>query len=688
MSTIDDISAKITGDASGYTAAMSSAQQATVKATSSMADSFKSTGLALDAGITVPLTFLAKTAVESFNAGTQAVAQMNAEIQGTGDASGFSSKELTVMASNLNAISGMGKTAIMQGVIDSLLKFQYISGDTFKDAANDAVGFAMESGTSLAEASQKIGAALENPTRAFNLLRMSIANISPAQRQAIENDMAMGKIGDAQTIIMGNLNKAYGKSAEAMAELPANQMKRDFTDMNDALVPLGGTIMSMLVPALNALDNVVRDVMTWFKGLSDTNKDVIVGLGALLGAIGPAIGAWKLMSAAGGALQNIFGPLIKGAMTLAASFIDMILPLLPWIAAVAGVVVVGKLLYDNWESIKSLGLYLWDALQVGVLSFGIAIEKVLSHIPGLGDSSMMAINQLSMSVQKASKDMQTNMANSMNSSVDIGKSFNDMAGWAQTAYDKIKSVAGGAIGSIQTWWAGLTTYQKGELKKQTQNNAGTSQQIEETWFEAFNKMHQFGQTLFEGMNTAMNDMVKGVTDSLTTGAADWRSITSKALSGMLDSVVQWGIKYLEVQLDIAKAFSFLDANPLLAIPLIVGLIAAVSALGMPAMANGGVFDQATAVTVGEAGPEVILPVTRLSNGKMGVGVQPSAGGGAPSSAGGSDPTASGSGSSGSPTFQVAVYLDSRPILKSVSKASREGRVVIHPSAVRAQSVNS
>jgi phage-related minor tail protein len=195
--------------------------------------------------------------------------------------------------------------------------------------------------------------------------------------------------------------------------------------------------------------------------------------------------------------------------------------------------------------------------------------------------------------------MQTNMANSMNSSVDIGKSFNDMAGWAQTAYDKIKSVAGGAIGSIQTWWAGLTTYQKDELKKQTQNNAGTSQQIEETWFEAFNKMHQFGETLFEGMNTAMNDMVKGVTDSLTTGAADWRSITSKALSGMLDSVIQWGIKYLEVQLDIAKAFSFLDANPLLAIPLIVGLIGAVSALGMPAMANGAVFDQATAVIVGD-----------------------------------------------------------------------------------------
>ena len=156
---------------------------------------------------------------------------------------------------------------------------------------------------------------------------------------------------------------------------------------------------------------------------------------------------------------------------------------------------------------------------------------------------------------------------------------------------------------------------------------------------------------------------------------------------MLDSVVQWGIKYLEVQLDIAKAFSFLDANPLLAIPLIVGLIGAVSALGMPAMANGGVFDQATAVTVGEAGPEVILPVTRLSNGKMGVGVQPSAGGGAPSSAGGSDPTASGSGSSGSPTFQIITYLDSKPWLRAVAKASREGRVVIHPGAISKQAMN-
>ena len=96
------------------------------------------------------------------------------------------------------------------------------------------------------------------------------------------------------------------------------------------------------------------------------------------------------------------------------------------------------------------------------------------------------------------------------------------------------------------------------------------------------------------------------------------------------------------------------------------------------------FDKATTVTVGEAGPEVILPVTRLSNGKMGVGTTAPNG----MSVGSGGGASSGSSSSSQDGVMVVqVNLDSSPILKAVSKASRTGKLVIHPNAVRIQAVN-
>jgi hypothetical protein len=157
---------------------------------------------------------------------------------------------------------------------------------------------------------------------------------------------------------------------------------------------------------------------------------------------------------------------------------------------------------------------------------------------------------------------------------------------------------------------------------------------------------------------------------------------------MLSALVDWGIKAMMVTLNIDKAMQALFAvSPILGIALIAGLIAATAAIGTPPkMAAGGMFDRPTNVTVGEAGPEVILPVTRLSNGKMGVQTD---GMGAGASSGGSH-SSSGSGTSPSSTgdLHVSVMLDSRPILHTIARASRTGKLVIHPKSVRVEPINT
>jgi len=144
----------------------------------------------------------------------KAQAQLGAAILSTGGAAGRSVAQLNEHAAALQKVTNFGDEATnaMQGV---LLTFTQISGDQF-DAATVAVqNVATAMGTDLQSAALQVGKALNDPVLGMTALSRSGIQFTDAQKEMVKEMVAANDVIGAQTIILAELEKQFGGSAEA-----------------------------------------------------------------------------------------------------------------------------------------------------------------------------------------------------------------------------------------------------------------------------------------------------------------------------------------------------------------------------------------------------------------------------------------------------------------------------------------
>ena len=677
MSQIDDVVAKIEADISGYIAAMNTAKNSTKSSTSEMGDSFKSCGEMLDIYVTAPLLAMGYEAVKAFNDASINAAAMGAQLKATGNAVGFTADQLDKMAQNLSITSGIGKEDILAGVTDSLLKFSNISGDTFSRAQKDILDVASAMKMSLPEATNIVGRSLDYPAQALTFLKRAHIDMLPAQQQVIQNMLDAGHVSQAQATILEFLEGKFKNTASSMRQLPVRQISSDMALFkDDVLQPMGGIVEKALVPLFNVVGNLAKA----FSNLSPTAKEVITMFLAITAAVGPLMtGVGVFVTKILPELRAGFSVLIGVVDLLNGAFITLVADILPIVVAIGAVVLAGKSLYDNWNALKDVGSAAWSFIKSIIETSVAGILTALEKIPGMGNKFESTIKSMRDNAKKNMDDVHDSMNNASDDSVSLGDSIKDLGDTAGNVFDKIKKLAGGMTGSVKQDFQDI-----GKIGKTL------PAQIVPEWETAFNKVESLGKVATDQLQGAFEGLAQGITDSLSNGAADWQQIIGNIAQTMLKAFIDWGVHALMVILGVANGINAVQSfPPLVAIAVIAGLIAITAALHTaPKMAKGGVFDRATTVTVGEAGPEVILPVTRLSNGNMGVAMQASGGGdiaGASSMAGPNN--AAPGAASGDIGLHVVVNLDSNPILKAVTRASRLGKVIIHPSAVRVVALN-
>ena len=153
-----------------------------------------------------------------------------------------------------------------------------------------------------------------------------------------------------------------------------DKLKMTLNDLKIVGADLGGTLLEMLVPALEKLSEVVKSARESWDGLDDGQKKMIITIGGAVAVIGPllvalgsVIGAiGTIVTAVGGAVSAIGG--LSAAFTaaggvagilstaggvLAGVFAALVSPIGLAIAAVAAITAAGVLLYQNWDTIKA-----------------------------------------------------------------------------------------------------------------------------------------------------------------------------------------------------------------------------------------------------------------------------------------------------------------------------------------------
>lgn len=166
--------------------------------------------------------------------------------------------------------------------------------------------------------------------------------------------------------------KALGEEAEATGNILSGEAVEDAVAFNDqidelkarasqAFLSAGAALADTLVPALEALVDIVGDVLSWFGQLDGSTQAFILTVLALVAAISPIAGMISAITGLAAALNVAMLPMIGtiGAIVL----------------GIAAAVAIGVALYQNWDLIKQKAGELWESIKTTFSNIKQTIEE-------------------------------------------------------------------------------------------------------------------------------------------------------------------------------------------------------------------------------------------------------------------------------------------------------------------------
>jgi hypothetical protein len=293
----------------------------------------KALGKSLSIGLTAPLAIMGATSVRAFQVQAKAIAQVEAGLKSTGSQAGFTSKQLQAMASDLQSKTLFGDETILKDATAQLLTFTNISGEQFARTQQAALDLATRLDGDLKGASIQLGKALNDPVANLSALSRSGIQFSDEQKAVIKSMAETGRLAEAQTLILDELNRQYGGSAEAAAKADGGftQLANSFGDLQEA-------IGQQLIPILRPLVDWLTQTVAKMQEAPDSFKRAAVVIGLVAGAIGPLLVV--IPSLIGGVRA------LRGAMLL----LNTAMLTNPFFLAAAAIAAVGVAMYGLYSN--------------------------------------------------------------------------------------------------------------------------------------------------------------------------------------------------------------------------------------------------------------------------------------------------------------------------------------------------
>lgn len=242
-------------------------------------------------------------AFSAFDDAQKVMAQTDAVIKSTGASANVTAGEVEDLASALSKKTGIDDEAIQSGE-NLLLTFTNIrnevgeGNDIFDQATVAALDMSVALGTDMTSASQTLGKALNDPVAGMSKLTKIGVTFTQQQKDQVK---ALSESGDrlgAQKIILEELNKEFGGSAEAQATA-LGKAKVSFDNMAESI---GGA----LAPAMETAATLVGNLATAFSGLpSEIQTGTLLAAGGAVAWVKWGDGIKSAASAAQGGIGSL-----------------------------------------------------------------------------------------------------------------------------------------------------------------------------------------------------------------------------------------------------------------------------------------------------------------------------------------------------------------------------------------------
>ena len=552
------------------------------KASSSMkrfGNSMQKTGKSLSRNLTLPILAFGAASLKAFDKQQKALAQVESGLKSTGNAAGFTSEQLQKMAADLQGKTIFGDEVILKDATAQLLTFTNISGEQFARTQVAALDLATRLDGDLKSASIQLGKALNDPVANLSALSRSGIQFSEEQKSTIKSLAETNRLADAQTLILDELNKQYGGSAEAAAQAGLGGIQQLQNSLGDLAEEFGKIISDNIGPFVEK----VKGLVGFLKGLTDEQKKTIVQVAAFAAALGPAIFlVGKIISSIGGLLK-IMRTL---TMVMAANPIGLIATAIAGL--VAGIIFLATSSSETAVKIRNF----FRKMANGVIEVINNMIKAINKIPGL---DIDLIDTLDLEEFKKEVNETTDGVDNLTKSIKKIPKKTTIIIERKAAPGKIESKR---PGQISTDLAIPTTLEGVETPQFTTN-------VTDEFDLAQNKLQETAN-VFESTFGSMSDAADASFSDIAKSAANAAREVIKAA--------------------LAEAIAKQISNILFSVPfpanlaLAAGAGVAVGALfdkAIPAFAEGGLVTGSTLGIIGEgpgtsmSNPEVVAPLDKL-----------------------------------------------------------------------------
>jgi hypothetical protein len=602
----------------------------------------KQLGKSMTMGLTAPIAALGFTAVKAFDQQAKAIAQVEAGLKSTGATVGYTSKQLQQMASNLQAKTLFGDEEILKDATAQLLTFTNIAGTNFARTQAVALDLATRLDGDLKGASIQLGKALNDPIANLSALSRSGIQFSQDQKEVIKSLTESGRLAEAQTIILDELEKQYGGSAEAAAKAGTGGLKQLANSFGDLQEEFGAIIMEFLPPVIDGLKNMLSN----FQNLTPEVKRFMVIGGGIGAALGPLLMVLPAIIQGFMMLMSPIGLTIAAIVGLGIAIVTFADEVAPYITAVINGFIT---LYNESSLLRGVIGGIKGTVQVVFNFFLFAIDSVIegfkdlgaiigalmrgdfSAIPDIiGQAFVNAGERMAEFGKKAAEDFMTAVEDQVNrepislvSEDTVAETLRTLGGLTEMVSGMF---AGGGAGAGAVDVTPSDTAGGGQIGPKPELIRESSTAVSElaenikAGRKELSMMIEMGPALegaFMGIGLAIGGLVAG-TMTMT-------DIFSQAVVGLANLLIDLGQQFIAAGVAAAQFFVSLTTNPLAAVAAGVALVAAGAVIkGLsdrmssqpPALAKGGLAFGPTMAMVGDnrnAGvdPEVIAPLSKL-----------------------------------------------------------------------------
>lgn len=442
----------------------------------------------LGAGLVVSSAI--KAGFKELGEAAKVTAQTNAVIKSTGDVSKVTAAEVTGLANAMLAKTGIDDEAI-QVSENMLLTFTNIrnevgkNNDIFTQSAKAVLDMdtAMTHGNTTAESlrgtSILVGKALNDPVKGMTALRRVGVSLDEAQQKTVKSLVAQGKTLQAQKLILHELNREFGGSAEAIGKtLPGklNILKQTFK--NDMAQLLSGSVPTMtklldwagvaMPVAFRGLGIIIRAVIGEIKNAFSLLSPV---LQPIINEVKAFTETWQKLGS-GGAFDQ-----------LKANLEGMSAPAKVAAAAIAGVGAAILLMTAPITSLVAVGVAL-DVLYHKNKAFRDAVNQAWTEIKtivaGVTSYLQNLWAQYGATIVADARRVYALLAQIVSQALDWIKGFwqrngQEISQYARTALDDVKTIIRTALAIIRGYWDRFGAETIAILKAQWNQIKGTIQ---------------------------------------------------------------------------------------------------------------------------------------------------------------------------------------------------------------------